>query len=189
MTAAFGWLNDLVQTVAKLIPRLKLVRATYSAAVYRRDGSIVVREPGLFWFWPVTTDVRMVPRTIRSHYEGGVPLCRSVATVWDVPVIVYSGAVVQWRVEDVVTYVHVHNVGAWIRGTIKRAIIEAWRATGDAAGEEQFRKLAATRIGGEFSRRGLRVVDCTIDPLCKQVEIGTVTQYSLEVSGDFDVEE
>jgi len=60
MDAALGWIGDLVRYFARLIPRLQLVRITERAVKFRRAKALEV-GPGLHWWWPVTTEMDVVP--------------------------------------------------------------------------------------------------------------------------------
>lgn len=185
MTSAFGWLSDLIRTVAKIIPRLVLVRATYSAAVYRRDGTIVVRDPGLFWYWPVTTDIRRVPRTLRTHHGGRVVLDYETVTPWEVPVSIRTSLLVNWRVVDVDAFVRVQDVSAFVRGAMRTAALDSWRLESEP---EPFRALVEEALTDRLAKHGMKLELCTVGGVYRQIDLGVADEYSLEVHTDADVE-
>ena len=186
MTTAFSWMNNAMVAIAKLLPRIHLVRATYSAAVYLRDGTVRVWGPGIHWYWPMTTEVRMVPRTVRSHCEDGITVGHDEVTTFRVPVSVRVGAVLHWKVGDVARFVHIHDVRAWICGTIHGCAVDAWRESADIGA---FHTRIQLLLAGRLREQGIILVRCTVGSLYKQMDVGTVQQYSLETSGKHDTEE
>lgn len=60
MDAALGWLGDLVRWLANIVPRLVLIRATHGAVKFVRAKTVKI-GPGLHVFWPITTEIEIVP--------------------------------------------------------------------------------------------------------------------------------
>jgi regulator of protease activity HflC (stomatin/prohibitin superfamily) len=59
--AAIGWVGDLVQAILKFFPRLVLVRETHRGVKFGRRGGATMMLPGLRWWWPLISDVEVVP--------------------------------------------------------------------------------------------------------------------------------
>lgn len=61
MAEVFGWLRDLFGFMARCIPHLGLVRATHCGVKFRRGKQVKVLEPGLFFWWPLVTEIELIP--------------------------------------------------------------------------------------------------------------------------------
>jgi len=61
MGVALGWLNDLIQALLKFLPRLVLIRETHRGVKFTRRGTACLMKPGLRWWWPLISDVELVP--------------------------------------------------------------------------------------------------------------------------------
>lgn len=90
MDAALGWIGDLVRYCARLVPRLQLVRITERAVKFRWGKAVEV-GPGLHWWWPVTTEMDIVPvvRQVLSLSEQTIQTSEGKTVVADA-IIVYS---------------------------------------------------------------------------------------------------
>lgn len=97
MDAALGWIGELVRAMASVVPRLVLVRKTEQAVKFIR-GSAKVVGPGLHVFWPVTTEVDVVP-VVRQVMELAP---QTLLTTDAVPVVV--GGVVIYAITDLHAY-------------------------------------------------------------------------------------
>ena len=83
--SAFQWLNELMAWLGRLVPRIELVRATHRAVLFGRNGRIVEIAPGLFWYWPIVTEVEQVCITERSTQISTTLVAnkiQAVAVVW-----------------------------------------------------------------------------------------------------------
>jgi len=60
MDAALGWIGDFIRYLARLVPRLQLVRVTERAVKFTKAKAREV-GPGLHWWWPVTTEMDVYP--------------------------------------------------------------------------------------------------------------------------------
>ena len=60
MNSALGWLGDLVAVLASVVPRLAHVRATHRGVKFVRGRTREI-GPGLHWWWPVTTEIEVLP--------------------------------------------------------------------------------------------------------------------------------
>ncbi len=57
---AFDWLSHLVESIAKLIPRIKHVLLGWEAVCYRRGQAHKI-GPGIHWYWPVWSSIAEYP--------------------------------------------------------------------------------------------------------------------------------
>ena len=63
---AFAWLNNLMEWFARWVPRLALVRATHVGVLFGRGGRVTELPPGLWWYWPITSELQQVATTERT---------------------------------------------------------------------------------------------------------------------------
>jgi len=57
MDAALGWLGDLFYWIGSLFPHLKIVPYTDRVIKYKKGKHVIVKEPGIFWYWPIVTEL------------------------------------------------------------------------------------------------------------------------------------
>jgi regulator of protease activity HflC (stomatin/prohibitin superfamily) len=60
MESAFAWLSELVHTFYKFIPHILIVRATHGGVKWVRGHKIKPMQPGLHFYWPLTTEVEVI---------------------------------------------------------------------------------------------------------------------------------
>lgn len=72
--SGLAWLNELMLWLGKWFPRLMLVRAGSVAVIFHRGGRIREGLPGLYCYWPITTDL-VVVSTRRRTNEIAAQLC------------------------------------------------------------------------------------------------------------------
>lgn len=60
METVFGWLGQLFQALLSLVPRLGICRATHGGVKFRRGSVVREIKPGLFWYWPLVTEVEII---------------------------------------------------------------------------------------------------------------------------------
>ena len=63
---SFQWLNQLMEWFGKWIPRLVLIDATHVGVKFGLRGSVSTMLPGLYCYWPITTNVRQVSTRCRT---------------------------------------------------------------------------------------------------------------------------
>ena len=68
MTAAFGWLNDLMVWFGKWVPRIVLVRASHEGVRFGRNGTTARLMPGVHFYWPLVQEVTLVSTAQRVLY-------------------------------------------------------------------------------------------------------------------------
>jgi regulator of protease activity HflC (stomatin/prohibitin superfamily) len=96
MEGAFTWIGQLIEWLGSLIPRIKIVRATHAGIKFQRGKHIKLIEPGLIVYWPIITEVDIIPVARQTH---NMPT-QCAVTKDRVPVSV--GGVVVYRIKDVV---------------------------------------------------------------------------------------
>lgn len=64
---AFEWLNDLMRWLGRFVPRLQLVKATEGGVLFCRGGQIRSVSPGLCFYWPLVSELKLVPTTQRTQ--------------------------------------------------------------------------------------------------------------------------
>lgn len=67
MGGAFEWLNRIFEYLWAFVPRPYLVVSTHRAVRYRRGRKPVLVMPGLRWYWPLTTLVKVINITLRAQ--------------------------------------------------------------------------------------------------------------------------
>lgn len=67
MDAALGWLGDIFRAVLLLCPRLIIVRSTHAGIKFRRGREEIVINPGLHVYWPLVTEVEIIPVRYRTR--------------------------------------------------------------------------------------------------------------------------
>ena len=84
---AWAWLNNLMEWVAKWVPRLTLVRETHRAVQFRSRGRVREHQPGLVVWWPLVSDLVLVDMTERSALLSAQLVAGrflAVAIVWQI---------------------------------------------------------------------------------------------------------
>lgn len=92
---AFAWLNQLIEFLGSLIPRLLVIRATEGGVKWVRGSNVVPIGPGMHWYWPVCTEIETLVTARQT-----VNLQPQTLTTADRRKVVV-GAVVVYRVRDV----------------------------------------------------------------------------------------
>lgn len=57
MSIGLDWLNDVAEWLGNLIPRWALLQIDEGGVKYLPGGRVKVLLPGIYWWWPVTTNV------------------------------------------------------------------------------------------------------------------------------------
>lgn len=96
MNAAFAWLGEVMNWIGKWFPRLIIVRSTHAGVRFRHGKTTSALEPGLRVYWPLVTEVEIVPTARQTHN-----LPTQALLTKDGHRVVVSGVVV-YKVNDIV---------------------------------------------------------------------------------------
>lgn len=72
--SGLAWLNELMLWLGKWFPRPLLIKAGHVGVWFSLGGAVKTLEPGLYVYWPITTDVTVVS-TRRRTFEIASQLC------------------------------------------------------------------------------------------------------------------
>ncbi len=61
MEALFSWLSNLINFFGNFIPRLRICKKNYQGVKYVRGKNVKIISPGLFMYWPLTTEFDLTP--------------------------------------------------------------------------------------------------------------------------------
>ena len=153
MSGAFDWLNRLISSFGQLFPRIRLVRKTYVCVFFRYNGTVVVKQPGIVFYWPMLTDIRLIPVTVRSWSATGVIVASDEieGRFLTLPVAIMVGAVIMGRVVDAAKMIDVYNIRRYVTNVLVHALCEQHQSENDPEYPERVRlaivdKLAAVGI-------------------------------------------
>jgi hypothetical protein len=77
----FEWLNQLMQWLGRWVPRIVLVKRTHIGVRFTHGGRVTALAPGLYCYWPITTELVLVSTLLRTS-EIAAQLCgREVVSV------------------------------------------------------------------------------------------------------------
>lgn len=92
---AFGWLGHVVEWFGSWVPRLEICRATHRGVKFVRGKHVRVIKPGMYVYWPITTECDEIPVVRQS-----VNLPSQVLTTEDEETVMVS-AVLVYEISDV----------------------------------------------------------------------------------------
>ncbi len=96
MDSALAWVGWIAEWFAKFIPRLVIVRSTHGGVRFRHGRTAIEMKPGLHIYWPIVTEVEVIPVARQTH---NLP-SQSLQTKDGRKVVV--GGVVIYAIRDVV---------------------------------------------------------------------------------------
>ena len=96
METAFAWLGEIMNWIGKWFPRLLIVRSTHAGVRFRHGKQPRPLLPGLRVYWPLVTEVDVIPTARQTHN-----LPTQALTTSDGKKVVVSGVVV-YRIKDIV---------------------------------------------------------------------------------------
>lgn len=79
--SGLAWLNELMLWLGKWFPRPVLIKAGHRGVKYGPRGSVMDMAPGLYCYWPITTDVIVVSTRPRTFEIAAQLLGREVMAV------------------------------------------------------------------------------------------------------------
>jgi len=108
--SAFAWLNQLIEAVLQLFPRIKVVRATHGGVKWVRGHKVKAIGPGLHIYWPLTTDMEVIvtarqtlaiPDQVLTTQDGTKVVVKALV-VYKIPDVVRAIGRVNWDVDTTV---------------------------------------------------------------------------------------
>jgi len=57
----FSWLSDIILAILEIVPRRVIVRSTHRGVKWRMRRGPVELKPGLRWWWPLTSEIEVIP--------------------------------------------------------------------------------------------------------------------------------
>jgi regulator of protease activity HflC (stomatin/prohibitin superfamily) len=96
METAFSWISEIAQWLGRFIPRLLIVRSTHAGVKFRHGKRPEPLAPGLRFYWPLVTEVEVIPIARQTHNLPTQALLTA-----DGKKVVVSGVVV-YKIKDIV---------------------------------------------------------------------------------------
>jgi Membrane protease subunits, stomatin/prohibitin homologs len=96
MDSAFAWIGQIIEWFGNFIPRLRIIRSTHAGVKYVRGARVIELKPGLHFYWPLTTEVEVIPVARQTHNL----VTQTLTTKDNVSVII--GAVVIYEINSIV---------------------------------------------------------------------------------------
>lgn len=81
MTSGLAWLNDLMIWLGRWFPRLVLIKATHEGVKFSRGGAVTTMKPGLYIYWPITSEVTLVSTRVRTDEISAQLIGREVVSI------------------------------------------------------------------------------------------------------------
>ena len=110
MESAFAWLSQLVETFYKFVPHILIVRATHHGVKWVRGKHIKPLNPGLHFWWPLTTEVEVIvtarqtlaiPDQVLATKDGKKVVVKTLV-VYKIRDIVHAIGKVNWDVDTTI---------------------------------------------------------------------------------------
>lgn len=90
MSLGLDWVNDLAIWIGELFPRWSLLRVSEGGVKYLPGGKIKLLAPGIYWWWPVTTEIETINIKRKSLTFGQRLTTKDEITVQCNTVIVFA---------------------------------------------------------------------------------------------------
>lgn len=170
---AFSWINDFLRWLIHFVPRLGICRATHGGVKFVRGKHIKEIQPGLYFWWPVTTEIEIIPVARQS-----ANLAHQVLTTSD-GITVMVSAVIIVKITNVIKALgQSWSVDETIDELGNTAVVKAVSSRTFAS----LRKEVAGEVPKELTRRlqqllrpyGVKVVEGRLSDLAKAQVIRTV---------------
>jgi regulator of protease activity HflC (stomatin/prohibitin superfamily) len=147
--SSFAWLNELMTWLAKWVPRLTLVKKGDVGVLFERAGVVSQKAPGLWVWWPLVTDLRIVSTRERTM-ELSVQIHHQEAI----------GLVCRWRVVDAVKATTlIHDVGPYLDDRLQASLGLAFKPS---LGNEDLADLVYRAVSAGMERFGIKIVSVDV---------------------------
>lgn len=95
---ALDWISQLFEWVGRFIPRVQIVRSTHAGVKFRHGKNAKRVGPGLTMYWPIVTEIDVVPVVRQTHN-----LPTQALMTKDGKKVVVSGVVI-FAIADILAY-------------------------------------------------------------------------------------
>ena len=121
------WLNDIILALLEFVPRRIIVRSTHRGVKWRAWRVPVEMKPGFRWYWPLLSDVEIIPVARQTLNTSTQALMTKDGKQ------VVAGGVVVYSIQDIVKAIGERNydVDETVNDISQAAIVEvvtAWDA-------------------------------------------------------------
>jgi len=149
MTSGLAWLNELMVWLGRWFPRLVLIKATHLGVRFGRHGDIRTLGPGLFCYWPITTEVELVSIRERTTEIAGLLCGREIVAL-----------ALQYTIRDPAEALRsLNDVFAMLDDRAQAAIAAAYQPTVPNAGLEA---VVVAQLAKEFASKGIDIHAVTV---------------------------
>jgi len=90
MSIGLDWINDVAEWFGSLIPEWDLLQSNEAGVKFLPGGKVKVIEPGIYWFWPVTTNIETIDTKRQTLTFGQRLTTKDGVTVQCNTVIVFT---------------------------------------------------------------------------------------------------
>ena len=90
MSTGLEWINSVAEWFGALIPDWDLLQVNEAGVKYLPGGKVKVIKPGIYWFWPVTTNVETISTKRQTLTFGQRLTTKDFSTVQCNTVIVFT---------------------------------------------------------------------------------------------------
>jgi regulator of protease activity HflC (stomatin/prohibitin superfamily) len=163
MESAFAWLSQLVETFYKFIPHIVIIRATHAGVKWVRGHKIKALDPGLHFYWPLTTEVEIqvaarqtlaIPDQILTTKDGKKVTVKTLV-VYKIRDIVQAIGKINWDTDVTVTDL---AQSAVVNIVATRTVDEILKGIAD----ESLTMLLTKAVRRELRQYGVYVARCKL---------------------------
>jgi regulator of protease activity HflC (stomatin/prohibitin superfamily) len=174
LSALLGWLGQFVEFLFSFVPRVRIIPWNEAGVRYVRGLEPQYVPPGLTWYWPWCTTMRLI------HTSRCVMPIQPVSVETKDQVSVSIGAVLTYRVDNPVVY-DAHNFDAddnlaeAAQGILRDAACDStWeKLRGDASDGSRLASYLKNRMSKALESYGVVIESCRPNDL---VRIGHVVR-------------
>jgi regulator of protease activity HflC (stomatin/prohibitin superfamily) len=183
MDGPFAWFSQVIEWFGSLIPRIKIVRATHAGVKFQRGKTIKLIQPGLIIYWPIVTEVDIIPVARQTH---NLPT-QCAVTKDRVPVSI--GAVVVYRIKDVVKALSrnwdfndtINDIT--MTALMPVVLLHTYDELIAQIGDESIQRVLTESVKKKLHRYGVAVASVGLTDFAKSMVVNNVGQPTTIVMG------
>lgn len=162
--SAFEWLNQLMIWLGKWVPRPVLITAGNRGVWFGRKGDARELPPGLYWYWPIAAEVKIVSVRVRT--------CEIAAQLNGHEAVSIAIQFVIWNpIAALLTYNDVFSqLDDRAQGHLRSAYAADKRDADIAA-------ATAVALGQEFEANGVRILAVSIIQRGRVIALKTLSDW------------